>query len=122
MFKMDIEGPEWSIFETMDIDYACQYFKQLIFETHLRDVPKSNFKNYELIKKLEKCFLLFHRDTRFYNPINTKENGALTEFQKSYAFDLRKFGTSDLQVICYMLSVGELYFVNKSFLQIDSSS
>ena len=113
---MDIEGPEWIIFETMDINYACKYFKQFLFETHPRNVPAFNFKNYELIKKLEKCFLLFHRDTRFFNPISTRENGALNEFQRSFSFDLKKFGSSELEVIWYMLSVGELYFVNKNFL------
>ena len=119
---MDIEGAEYIIFETMDIDYACAYFKQFYFETHPRngqgkwEVPEMNFARFTLIKKLEKCFMLFHRDTRFFNLIKTKENGYLTEFQSSFKLDLLNFGSNEEEVIWYMLSTGELYFINKNFL------
>ena len=113
---MDIEGTEWEIFETINIDYACAYFKQFLFETHPRNVPQMNFAKYTLLKKLEKCFMLFHRDTRFFNLIKTKENGYLTEFQSSFKLDLLNFGSNEEEVIWYMLSTGELYFINKNFL------
>jgi hypothetical protein len=126
IFKMDIEGPEWRVLETMDIDYACRYFKQILFETHIVDENSAltytikntelNFKNYQAIKKLEKCFLLFHRDTRFYNSISTPENGCLTEFQKSHPIDVRNYGKNELELLAYIVSMGELYFVNKNFL------
>ena len=113
---MDIEGAEWSIFKTIDIDYACAYFKQFYFETHPRNVPKMNFAKYELIKRLEKCFMLFHRETRFYSTFVRTEYGILTEFQRPVKLDLLRFGANEKEVIWYMLSIGELYFVNKNFL------
>lgn len=116
---MDIEGPEWNIIEIMDMDYACRYFKQFLLETHISDeknISKFNFKHYELLKKLEKCFLLFHRDTRFYQNIDTREHGFLNEFQAGKEFDLRKYGANEMEVIAYMFSMGELYFVNVNFL------
>ncbi len=119
MFKMDIESAEWKIFETIDIDYACFYFKQFIFETHPRKSPKINFEKYKVVKKLEKCFMLFRRDTRFFGQsesLITAKHGPLTEFQASYKLDLLNYGSSEEEVIWYMLSIGELYFVNKNYL------
>lgn len=118
IFKMDIEGPERLFIQKMDIDYACRYFKQFLFETHIEydKVPKVNFERYNLLMKLEKCFLLFHRDTRFFKVGGTDKNGWLNEFQIDHKINLRQFGANEIEVIWYMLSIGELYFVNKNFL------
>jgi hypothetical protein len=116
---MDIENAEWKIFETIDIDYACAYFKQFLFETHLKNVPKMNLENYKKVKKLEKCFMLFRRDTRFFGQsesLYTANHGPLTEFQASFKLDLLNYGSSGEEVIWFMLSIGELYFVNKNYL------
>ena len=74
IFKIDIEGEEFSIIPTMDMDYACKYFKQLLIETHIYNdhpvIPKPTPEieaHYEILKRLEQCFLLFHRDTRFFS-------------------------------------------------------
>jgi hypothetical protein len=112
---MDIEGSEWNVFIQMDMDYACKYFKQILFETHWRNIPDSNFENLALLKKLEKCFWLFHRDTRFYAELESEQKW-LTEFQRDIALNIRSYGRNDLEVIAYMLAVGELYFVNQNFL------
>jgi len=88
---MDIENAEWKIFETIDIDYACAYFKQF----------------------------LFRRDTRFFGQsesLYTANHGPLTEFQASFKLDLLNYGSSGEEVIWFMLSIGELYFVNKNYL------
>jgi hypothetical protein len=63
ILKMDIEGGESSIIFNLDIEYACKYFKQFIFETH---PPRLGEYPFRLLSKLEKCFSLFHRDTRFF--------------------------------------------------------
>ena len=87
VFKMDIEGPEKCVFANLNMDYACKYFKQMVFETH------KNMEFSELLK-LEECFYLFRRDTRFfeYNKVNPKL-GTLTEFQAPDGFklDVTKF-------------------------------
>ena len=77
-----------------------------------------NFEKYKVIKKLEKCFMLFHRDTRFFGQsgtLYTADHGPLTEFQASYKLDLLHFGSNEKEVIWYMLIYGELYFVNKNY-------
>ena len=63
ILKIDIEGGEASIIFNLDMDYACKYFKQFAFETH---PPKLGKYPFQLLSKLEKCFSLFHRDTRFF--------------------------------------------------------
>ena len=63
ILKIDIEGGEASIIFNLDIQYACKYIKQFIFETHPLRLGQNPF---QLLSKLEKCFSLFHRDTRFF--------------------------------------------------------
>jgi len=67
VFKMDIEKGEINVLENLDMDYACKYFKQFVLETHPLS-PNEIFSRYTyiLLQKLHKCFLLFHRDTRFF--------------------------------------------------------
>ncbi|RNA07952.1 methyltransferase 24 [Brachionus plicatilis] len=80
IFKIDIEGDEKKVFHTLDVDYACKYFKQFMFETH------KNFKFKELAK-FEKCFRMFHRDGRlFMKDFIDTPTGTLTEFQNPGGF------------------------------------
>ena len=74
VFKMDIERGEINVLENMDMNYACKYFKQFVLETHpdfestqpqVR-VSTTDTYVYKLLQKFNKCFLLFHRDTRFF--------------------------------------------------------
>ena len=111
VLKMDIENYEWEFFHTIDMDYMCEYVKQFVLETHPAQIPA--YKHVNALRKLEKCFRLFHRDTRFYS-----EDGFLkTEFQEpiEYLVPLRKYKT-EISLIDYMVSMGELYFVNINFL------
>ena len=113
VFKMDIESAEWNIFQQMNMDYACEYFKQLHFETHRRSLGLQNLK---ILRKLDKCFLLFRRDTRFFTPIASTDLGPLTEFQVDNPINVRKYGQDGTELAAYILSTGEFYFVNKNFL------
>jgi hypothetical protein len=111
VFKMDIEKAEKQVFKTFDMNFACKYIKQLVFETH------RNMEFNEL-KKLEECFLLFHRDTRFFKRGRHPLYGAITEFQDPDGFklDLKRFG-NELKLAAYMFVTGELYFLNRNFLK-----
>jgi hypothetical protein len=112
VLKMDIEGPEKAFFEYLDMDYACKYFKQLVFETH-----KDLFHFRDLVK-LEKCFLLFRRDTRFFEYMDLHPDlGPLTEFQapKGFKINVSKF-FNESYLAETMFVTGELYFVNENFL------
>ena len=67
VFKMDIEGGEIDVIQNLNIDYACGYFKQFVLETHPRSL--TNILLHTLLRKLEPCFVLFHRNTRFIHYI-----------------------------------------------------
>ena len=123
IFKIDIEGGEFDILESLDIDYACKYFKQFVMETHPNStnfiyVLKSHFYH-NILKKLDQCFLLFHRDTRFFDyKIDTTETntGLINEYQqKNFSLNIKNFG-ENLDLVLYILTYGELYFVNKNFI------
>ena len=111
VIKMDTEGAEWQFFQGLDMDYMCKYVRQFVFETHPTHLSWS--EHAKILRKLEKCFRLFHRDTRFY-----VENGFLkTEFQEpiEYSVPLKNY-KSENNLMDYMVSIGELYFVNINFL------
>lgn len=111
IFKIDIEGDEKTVFEKINVDYACKYFKQFMFETH------KNFKFFEL-KKFEKCFRMFHRDGRLFKKdfINTP-TGTLTEFQNPDGFllEIKEF-KNEVNLAEYLIVNGEFYFININFL------
>ena len=117
VFKIDTEGSEIGVLENLNMDYACKYFKQFILETHPFYSSKDRenaYQNLKLLRKLEACFLLFHRDSRFL-----KGNGidwGLTEFQsKNFKLDLSNY-KNELELMGYLMSIGELYFFNKNYL------
>jgi hypothetical protein len=117
IFKIDIEGAELHVFEELDIDYACMYFKQILMETHLPHVEKI----WKALRRLEKCFLLFLRNTRFYKEREIKNRkgntGHMTEFQGQYDFTFKtSFFRDEIFTVNYLFSIGELHFVNKNFL------
>ena len=123
VLKMDIEGAEKSFLAHLNMSYACKYIKQFVLETHPpAGHSKNNFKYedelYSLMRKLEACFLLFHRNTRFF--IGDKHGtptGHVTEFQNNegYLLQLKYFG-NEINLAQFMFNYGELYFVNKNFL------
>ena len=108
---MDIEGPEKDFFEGLNISYACKYFKQIVFETH------KNFRFKDLVK-LEECFRLFRRETRFFEElIYDNRLGYLTEFQSPNGYKLQlKTYFNETYLAEFMFVTGELYFINKNFL------
>lgn len=111
VFKMDIEGPEKCLFANINMTYACKYFKQMIFETHTN-------VGFDELLKLEECFLLFRRDTRFFEYYKEDPKvGVLTEFQAPNGFriDVAKF-SNEINLAQFMFASGELYFLNKNFL------
>jgi hypothetical protein len=118
IFKMDVEGAEKGFLEALDMNYACQYFKQFVFEGHFVSNEKSRiWAAYKLIKKLEICFLLFHRDTRFFMHETWGETGHMTEFQNPNEFKLEIKGfESELELTLKMFINGELHFINRNFL------
>ena len=121
ILKMDIEGYEDNILNTIDLDYLCKYVKQIFLENHPKDYKtKSSLRFIKPLQKFEKCFLLFKRDTRFFLDPNADQYGnAKTEFQlpKSYKLDLNLFD-DEIDLINYVVTHGELYFINFNFLVI----
>ena len=121
---MDIENGEWEFLVNLDVDYMCKYVKQFMLETHTPQVNPNVFNlNLEqalrVMRKLERCFLLYHRDTRFYRDFGQGTYAVWkTEFQEpiTYKIDLNEF-KSELKIIDFMVTYGELYFVNKEFLK-----
>ena len=124
IFKMDIENGEWEFLLNVNVDYLCKYVKQFMMETHTSDIiPKAKSVPLKvalkLMRNLEKCFLLFHRDTRFYKDGKVGKYGFWkTEFQEpiEYQIPLKEY-RDELQIIDFMVTYGELYFINKNFLK-----
>ena len=123
VLKMDVEGPEKSFLANLNMSYACKYIKQYVFETHPpigHTVENFQYEEdlYPLMRKLEECFLLFHRNTRFF--IGDKHGtptGQMTEFQNEEGFLLQlKYFGNEINLAQFMFNYGELYFVNKNFL------
>ena len=112
------EKAEISFLDSLDLNYACKYIKQFVLETHfLSNTKKEIWKAYNLVKKLETCFSLFHRDTRFFMHDTWGETGHMTEFQNpnSFKLEIKEF-ESELELSLKMLATGELYFINRNFL------
>jgi len=120
IIKMDIEGYEDNILNNIDIDYLCKYVKQFHIENHLKGTKTQSSMRYIIpLQKMEKCFRLFKRDTRFFFDLSKDQYGnPKTEFQspKSYKLDLNYFD-DEIDLINFMLTHGELYFLNINFLQ-----
>jgi hypothetical protein len=114
LFKMDIENSEWSVLENMDMDYACKYFKQIAFETH---IPTIRVNILKVLRRLEKCFLLFRRDPKFYKKFSSEPYGFLmTEWQlDGFLLDIKEF-KNEIILSNFLLTIGELYFVNQNYL------
>jgi hypothetical protein len=114
VLKIDIEGAEQNVLERIDTEYLCGHVKQFLLETHasLRKVAV------RLLMKLEKCFYLFQRNTRFFfHTLRRKDGAAITEFESpdGYLLQLSHF-KDEIELAWYMLTMGELYFVNLNFL------
>jgi hypothetical protein len=114
VFKMDIENGERSVLEQIDMDYFCEYVKQFELEIH----PDLRKEARALLGKLEQCFFLYYRDTRFYMHERGGNTGYLTEFQLKHtgvAIELASF-RDDIEMADYIFTMGELYFINSNFL------
>ena len=84
---------EKTILTSLDMSYACKYFKQLIIRTN------SNVRFNDLVG-LEECFFLSHRQTRLTN------SSCLNQDDFNDELDLAE----------YLFVNGELSFVNCKYL------
>ena len=118
--KMDVERSEYVVMQELDIDYWCKYVKQFLVETH---PPESrvgvSMQWLKIMRRLEKCFLLFHRDTRFSRENTVAYGNIQSDFQppRAYKVDLNEYRDEN-DLIDYMVAFGELYFVNSNFFMI----
>lgn len=114
VFKIDIEGEEKKVFETWDIEYVCRYVKQFVIETHPDLYPDS----VNLVRKLNACFVLFRRDTRFFKDPTIGPSGYYTEFTNpnGYLLQLKDF-KDEIDLANFMFTMGELYFINVNFIK-----
>ena len=117
VIKMDIEGYEWKFLNEITMDYMCANVKQFMLETHT-DTFYPNIdlvgmvEHVRLMRKLEKCFRLFRRDMRFF------AEDWKPEFQPPVTFNLSiALFKSEQQLIDYMVTYGELYFLNINFVR-----
>jgi hypothetical protein len=111
--KIDIEYGEFDIIRELDIDYWCKYVKQFLVETHLHQERRgASAKWLAVLRRLETCFSLFRRDTRFFSSY-------LAEFQepRTYKIDVNLFD-DEIDLTNYMTTFGELYFVNRNFVRV----
>ena len=108
------------------MDYLCKHVKQIAIETHpkyalfsksIKIPPGVNFEYVKQLRKLEKCFLLFHRDTRFFSESLFVHGFLKTEFQepKNFAIDLKNYRDEN-DLIDYLVTFGEMSFINANFL------
>jgi hypothetical protein len=110
VFKIDVEGAETGVLETLDMDYFCRYVKQFVIETHSEATS-------ELLYKLEKCFYLFHRDSRLFLQYRVGPTGYLTEWQLPDGFMLNmSLFRDEVDMARSLFTKGELYFVNLNFV------
>lgn len=113
MLRLDLAGDEWDFIRELDIDYACTHIKQLIVETQ----PFSVKDSVTVLKKLEKCFSLFHRKN-WLNKNRFTAKGQRDVNKKNSANKMqRQSGDSSIaDMLNDIISYGELYFVNTKFL------
>lgn len=108
VLKINIESEEMKhILGQLDMDYMCEYVKQLVF------VVNFNVLRFVEVEKLEECFFLFHRSTRF-----SQVDGCnvVSEFQSSYRIDLKRFA-DEVDLAQFMFTNGQLYFMNSNFFK-----
>lgn len=120
IIKMDIEGNEFNIIDTIDINYLCKYVKQFMLETHPpepRPPEQPPFTYFKILAKLEKCFSLFYRHTRFFIDGAQINTGWASEWQlpEPFKLDITRFN-NETDIATYMFTYGELYFLNENFL------
>jgi hypothetical protein len=113
--KIDIEGTETKVFQDIlandEGNLFCKHVKQIGVELHFY---KYDAKSLQIIRKLlEKCFLLYRRDQRFFlnQPFEKSEWDAKSEFQLPF-----KYFNDEVHLANNIFFSGELYFVNKHFL------
>ena len=121
VLKMDIEGPEYEIINNFDMDYICKYVKQFMLETHApgpRPPEQDPIKYLRILSKLEQCFALFYRHTRFYIKEGPSPAGWASEWQIDGGFqlDIHRF-KNEKEIAAFMFANGELYFLNTNFMK-----
>lgn len=118
VLKINIGNNEWDAMNSFDMGYLCQYVKQILVETHYdnRAILPGLFKHYiEIFRKLEKCFLLFHRESRFLHYLQDGKIDFSVNGLKATNYDLKEFN-DDTDIFEFMITFGDSYFVNANFL------
>ena len=105
-------GGEIDVLENFNIDYACKYYKQFLIETHSPNTKSKQL--YNLLKKLDKCFSLFHRDTRLIVP-QYKGEVFIDAAPLNFKINLADF-ENEIILSNFLISTGELYFINENFI------
>jgi hypothetical protein len=92
-----------------------------MLETHApgpRPPEKEPIKYLSILMKLDKCFSLFYRHTRFFIKEGPSAKGWDSEWQidGGFSLDIKRF-KNELEIAAFMFTYGELYFVNERFIQ-----
>jgi hypothetical protein len=111
ILKINIGSNEWDAINSFDMNYLCQFVKQILIETHYdsRTIVPGLSKYYmEILRTFEKCFLLFHRESRFLHYLQDGE----INFIKNGLYEFN----DDADIFEFMITFGNSYFVNANFL------
>ncbi len=116
VLKLDLAGGEWDFIKNLDIEYACIHVKQIIVETQ----PFGRQDSFDILRKIQKCFSLFYRKSRFrknekYVPFG---NHKLNVNTRNSLYNMQRVIEKETQenLISYLFLYGELYFANINFL------
>ena len=111
VMKVDFDGSEKEFIKQLDMEYICKYVKQIIMRTH----KGIRFRDLE---RLEECFMLFRRDTRFYE--DEESTFSLSEFKHPNGYKLKlQTYVNETNLAEFMFSTGELYFANRNYCLTD---
>ncbi len=116
VLKLDLVGKEWDFIDNLNIEYACNYVKQLIVETQ----PFGRNGSFDTLRRIQKCFHLFYRKSRINifdkRALSGKHNFNLNRRNSLYNIQRLMEKENKENMINYFLLYGELYFANINFL------
>lgn len=131
LLKLDIAGAEWEFMRVFDVEDACVNIKQLVIDTHPLAKGKHISTYMSLMKRLEKCFLLFHRTSRLFQTNADDERvidkklllkkpaekmGTKPMSSKNYKLQELFLYHNEIDMVEHLFLYGRLSFVNKNFL------
>ncbi len=111
---LEIGGLEWKFLDSLNMEYACSYFKQLVLVTHPTHDLQTR-ESIEALKNLEKCFRLFHRKSRFFDGEQSLIAGRKAS-KASYVEKETSIFKDEISFVNYLFAYGQLAFVNTNFV------